>query len=601
MTPQSILCAVVLLLSAVFVPAQDPARVPVKPPLAEEVASKRVELSRLLATACPLIASTNPPAPPSGGTETFSPYLTASENMRLHALLLDSQVTQALTLEQVLMAAKQRQIEGPTSFQFHNLMALLNQRWPHDPATTAFFREALSNRGAAAIKDLANPLSNAWDKSFTIPVVEFMERTGSYQNALPLLNYHHAAWAQEAAIPPRLSKVVMKAHPTLAHPLISPKPEDNRWYSVLQSLARTRDPAMVPVLRRFLKIKTIDGEGLNGAERTPRRVCDSAAVAIKTLLGYPLEPEDLSAYSGVIPGSKDYPRWKEWDQKIEALEKHLDVAPLTIPKTPSSSTVLTVVQLKVPPTISRVYWSVETNGCSIHIHWPSVREDQPSLEHPPVQVWLLKSDGTAIPQTGKSGTGAFTKAGFIMPHTIFFFPPSARAEAVSVVLRLGDEFFVEPLGRTAESAPRPSVPLSTMLKQTSSMPWTSSMALGHLGGYPYRTNFPGVVTHDQPVTILTLRPLLKVKTVSDRASGRVLKRVCDLAFTDIKRLLGDPLVLEDRAFAGGAGHYAVPEGEWLAKWKEWDQKIDEMEKRLDILGYPSGDGTLGKYYVFPVK
>jgi hypothetical protein len=144
---------------------------------------------------------------------------------------------------------------------------------------------------------------------------------------------------------------------------------------------------------------------------------------------------------------------------------------------------------------------------------------------------------------------------------------------------------------TRPPAHSPPVP-----RVTNSMPWTSSMALGHIGGYPYRTNFPGVVAHDQPVTILTLRPLLKVETVSDRAHGRVLKRVCDLAFTDIKLLLGDPLVPEDRSFPGGAGHYAVPEEEWRAKWREWDQKIDEMEKRLDTLGYPSGDGTLGKFY-----
>lgn len=463
MKPKSILCAVGLLLSAVFVPAQDAVRVPVKSSLAEEVASNQAELKRLLAKACSLIVSTNPPAPPSGGTETFSPYLTASENMRLHALLLDSQVTQALTVEQALMAAKQRQIEGPTSFQFHNLMALLNQRWPHDPATITFFREALATRGAVALKDLANPLSNAWDKSFTIPVVEFMERTGSYREALALLAFHHADWAQDAAIPPRLSKVVMTAHPTLANPLISPKPEDNRWHSVFQSLAQTRDPAMVPVLRRFLKIKIIDGEGLIGGERTPRRVCDSAAVAIKTLLGYPLEREDISSYSGVGWEPKDYPKWKEWDQKIEELEKQLDAAPLTIPKTRSSISALSPHSFAqsnyfATPSLSDISWSVKNTG--------------PSLEQ-----------------------------------------------------------------------------------------------------------------------ISALRPLLKNKTVTDRAFRGTPKRVCDLAATDIKRLLRDQLAPDDLAPESSLGAYAFDGAtagdlRWSFTWQDWDSKIEELEKRLDSLGYP---------------
>ena len=109
-----------------------------------------------------------------------------------------------------------------------------------------------------------------------------------------------------------------------------------------------------------------------------------------------------------------------------------------------------VLTLKVPGKVAFVSWTVQSDSAYIQISFPGVRngEKQPALAR--TQVWLLKSDGTAMVQTAKSPDSpaiAISNAGWSTPVVVYTFPASARTEAIAVAIKVDDEFFVERLVR----------------------------------------------------------------------------------------------------------------------------------------------------------
>lgn len=91
------------------------------------------------------------------------------------------------------------------------------------------------------------------------------------------------------------------------------------------------------------------------------------------------------------------------------------------------------LNIKVPGKITFVYWSVQSDSTYIQISFPGVPHGQTQPEVARTQVWLLKSDGTVIPQTYKSPESpaeGISNAGWDTPFVIYTFPASARAEAI---------------------------------------------------------------------------------------------------------------------------------------------------------------------------
>jgi hypothetical protein len=112
------------------------------------------------------------------------------------------------------------------------------------------------------------------------------------------------------------------------------------------------------------------------------------------------------------------------------------------------SPVTKTLNIKVPGKITFVYWSVQSNSTYIQISFPGVPHGQTEPEVARTQVWLLKSDGTAMPQMYKSPESpamGISMAGRDTPFVIYTFPSSARTEAISVVVKVDDEFFAERL------------------------------------------------------------------------------------------------------------------------------------------------------------
>jgi hypothetical protein len=119
-----------------------------------------------------------------------------------------------------------------------------------------------------------------------------------------------------------------------------------------------------------------------------------------------------------------------------------------------SSTEMKLLKMNVPGKVERVVWSVQRSQCSVQIWGPSFRitEEDPTNEiraheglFPRTQVWLLKSDGTAIPQTRKPETGGVGNNSAGNRVVASYFPASARTTAISVVVSVDDQFLVEPL------------------------------------------------------------------------------------------------------------------------------------------------------------
>lgn len=318
------------------------------PPTAQLEAEQR-ELSALLARASLAGSQSNSPAI-SRRDGDFSPYLTELEDERLTSLLRDPDVSNIVTREQALAAINRRLIDGSLpGFSYDALMDLVNRRWPHDPAIIAFYREALTSRGDAAISDLWSPQPGVWDDSLLEPVVSLVEKTTSWMvldDALSVLDQHYIVWTNDPSIPPRLSKAVLTLFPSLTNASVNPRLKGLMWCNAVRMLGESHDPAMVSLLRPYLKDKALANDpGGIGAGITTMRVCDDAAEALYSLLNLKLEVprSDMFLFghenftngtnvdiwichsatgNAVWPGFD--PVWNEWDKRIAELQKHLN-------------------------------------------------------------------------------------------------------------------------------------------------------------------------------------------------------------------------------------------------------------------------------------
>jgi hypothetical protein len=104
--------------------------------------------------------------------------------------------------------------------------------------------------------------------------------------------------------------------------------------------------------------------------------------------------------------------------------------------------------IKAAGKINSVYWSVQRSVCMVQLDLPLFPKGEPTPEPPSIQVWLLKSDGTAIAKINKPHVAATEKDAWERPTIDYLFPPTAAEDAVAVVVQVDGEFLVESL--TAE-------------------------------------------------------------------------------------------------------------------------------------------------------
>ena len=98
------------------------------------------------------------------------------------------------------------------------------------------------------------------------------------------------------------------------------------------------------------------------------------------------------------------------------------------------------LKMKIPDKVAFVIWSVlRGDHCSVQIGSP----EAPNVSR--TQLWLLKSDGTAIPQAQNPVRLNVAMANRSQALAIYDFTSAGCAKAVSVVLNVDDQFLVEPL------------------------------------------------------------------------------------------------------------------------------------------------------------
>jgi hypothetical protein len=105
---------------------------------------------------------------------------------------------------------------------------------------------------------------------------------------------------------------------------------------------------------------------------------------------------------------------------------------------------------RTPGKVAAVIWTVRADHCTLQIVFPNAgriaqaMRDDPKLkqQHPSVQVWLLKADGSLIAPTQREDPGKRT---YGQPEVLFAFPLSADKEAVAAAIRVDDAFYIEPL------------------------------------------------------------------------------------------------------------------------------------------------------------
>jgi hypothetical protein len=114
------------------------------------------------------------------------------------------------------------------------------------------------------------------------------------------------------------------------------------------------------------------------------------------------------------------------------------------------------LELSLPGKVEFVTWGLDKDWCSVQVFGPAYRAayDEPTSniqahesQLPRVQVWLLKADGTSIPQTRRPEKGSVVRNGVGRSVIAAYFPSSARTEAISVVISIDDEFMVERIQR----------------------------------------------------------------------------------------------------------------------------------------------------------
>ena len=255
---------------------------------------------------------------------SLSSRLSVPEQERLQTLLRRRETASGVPLQLVLAVVEQRQLAH--SFEMSEVVGLVNVYWREEPAVIAFYRDALVSRGPDALADLAVFSGTPWDSSFIEPLIDLIDAASgnrfSFESGtvltrgVSLMDRHYASWSSNPSIAPRLSKAVAQSKADLP----------NYMYNWFNMVAQTHDLGMISVLRPFLTDKTIDSFTSLSSNMpsgvTPMRNCELAANAIVRLLG---EPIMFSPWQRAkAPPGGPYPEWREWDDKIAALQQRLN-------------------------------------------------------------------------------------------------------------------------------------------------------------------------------------------------------------------------------------------------------------------------------------
>jgi hypothetical protein len=105
------------------------------------------------------------------------------------------------------------------------------------------------------------------------------------------------------------------------------------------------------------------------------------------------------------------------------------------------------LDMKLPPTVARVIWSIQ-NGCVLlDIAFPSVRDRRPPAKpddspHPKTKIWLLNKNGTSTaPDQEEPLYFGVSNAMRVTYSDHYRFQGTAKEDAVAVVLSVDGEFF----------------------------------------------------------------------------------------------------------------------------------------------------------------
>jgi hypothetical protein len=95
----------------------------------------------------------------------------------------------------------------------------------------------------------------------------------------------------------------------------------------------------------------------------------------------------------------------------------------------------------VPGKVDRVFWTCGRD-CTVQIAFPGHEDGRDEPRRPTTQVWMLNADGTTIPQVGKPDDITVGGGGGKVPSTTYSFPLTARTDAIRIVVRIDEQFFV---------------------------------------------------------------------------------------------------------------------------------------------------------------
>jgi hypothetical protein len=96
------------------------------------------------------------------------------------------------------------------------------------------------------------------------------------------------------------------------------------------------------------------------------------------------------------------------------------------------------------PGVADIRWRVEDNRCALEIDY---RATFSASAPPSSQVWLLRIDGTVITPTRAAVVTGVGFPGAGPPKVSYLYDRAVEHEAVAVVVKLGEEYVIEPLRR----------------------------------------------------------------------------------------------------------------------------------------------------------
>lgn len=108
-------------------------------------------------------------------------------------------------------------------------------------------------------------------------------------------------------------------------------------------------------------------------------------------------------------------------------------------------TVTKPLGIKIPKKVTDVYWSIQSEVCTVQVTFCPIPDGEKQPKHPKTKVWLLGSGGTAIAYRQKPAKFGVGMAGHTTESVIYAFPKSAKTDAVAVVVSIDDQMFVKRL------------------------------------------------------------------------------------------------------------------------------------------------------------